>query len=118
MLFRSPGIAEAAVYGVAVGGAEGRAGMALLSVEGEPDLMEIARRMRNLPDYARPVFLRMRRQIAITATFKHKKHDLAKEGFDPDAIIDPLYVFDRAQGAYVALNSQRFAAIQSGAMRL
>jgi fatty-acyl-CoA synthase len=43
---------------------------------------------------------------------------LAKEGFDPDAIVDPLYVFDRAQGAYVALTRDRFAAIQSGTMRL
>ena len=113
-----PGIVEAAVYGVAVGGAEGRAGMALLGVEGELDLMEIAERMRSLPDYARPVFLRVRRRIEITATFKHKKHDLAKEGFDPDAIVDPLYVFDRAQGVYVALNRNRFAAIQNGTMRL
>jgi fatty-acyl-CoA synthase len=115
-----PGIAEAVVYGVAVAGAEGRAGMALLGVEveGELDLMEIAERMRSLPDYARPVFLRVRRQIEITATFKHKKHDLAKEGFDPNVIVDPLYVFDRTQGAYVAMNRHRFAAIQSGTMRI
>jgi fatty-acyl-CoA synthase len=113
-----PGIAEAVVYGVAVAGAEGRAGMALLGGEGDLDLPKIARQMRNLPDYARPVFLRVKRQIEMTATFKHKKHDLAKEGFDPDAIVDPLYVFDRAQGAYVALTRDRFAAIQSGTMRL
>jgi fatty-acyl-CoA synthase len=113
-----PGIAEAAVYGVAVAGAEGRAGMALLGLEGEPDLAEIAGRMRNLPDYARPVFLRVRRRLEVTATFKHKKHDLARQGFDPGLIADPLYVFDRAQDAYVPLDRQRFAAIQSGAMRL
>jgi fatty-acyl-CoA synthase len=112
-----PGIAEAAVYGVAVDGAEGRAGMALLGVEGELDLTEVAWQLHTLPDYARPVFLRARRRIEITATFKHKKHDLAKEGFDPDAIVDPLYVFDRAQGAYVALTRDRFAAIRNRAMR-
>ena len=92
--------------------------MALLGVEGELDLKEIAGRLGALPDYARPIFLRVRRRIEITATFKHKKHDLAKEGFDPGVIVDPLYVFDRAQGAYVAMNRDRFAAIQSGAMRL
>jgi fatty-acyl-CoA synthase len=113
-----PGIAEAAVYGVAVAGAEGRAGMALLGLEGEPDVAEIAARMRNLPDYARPVFLRVRRRLEVTATFKHKKHDLARQGFDPGLIVDPLYVFDRTQDAYVPLNRQRFAAIRSGAMRL
>jgi len=113
-----PGVAEAAVYGVAVAGAEGRAGMALLGVEGEPDLAEIAARMRSLPDYARPVFLRVTRRLEVTATFKHKKRDLAGQGFDPGLIADPLYVFDRAQDAYVPLDRQGFAAIQSGAMRL
>ena len=86
-----PGVAEAAVYGVAIPGVEGRAGMALLGVEGELDLPELALRLRALPDYARPVFLRLRRELELTATFKHKKHDLAKEGFDPDRVADPLY---------------------------
>jgi fatty-acyl-CoA synthase len=113
-----PGIVEAAVYGVAVPGAEGRAGMALLGVEGQPDLVELARSLRALPDYARPVFLRVKRELEITATFKHKKGDLAGEGFDPDRSDDPLYVFDRDTAAYVALDRDRFARIQSGAMRL
>ena len=113
-----PGIAEAAVYGVAVPGAEGRAGMALLAATSALDLAEIASRMQALPDYARPVFLRVRRELEVTATFKHRKNDLAKEGFDPLGIADPLYVFDRAQGAYVTLDRERFGAIESGAMRL
>jgi fatty-acyl-CoA synthase len=113
-----PGIAEAAVYGVAVPGAEGRAGMALIAAESALDLVEIARRMQALPDYARPVFLRVRRELEVTATFKHRKNDLAKEGFNPLGIADPLYVFDRAQGAYVPLDADRFAAIESGAIRL
>jgi fatty-acyl-CoA synthase len=113
-----PGIVEATVYGVAVPGADGRAGMALLGAEGELDLADVARCLRALPDYARPLFLRLRRQLEITATFKHKKHDMVNEGFDPGRITDPLYVFDRAQGAYVVLDRDRFAAIESGAMRL
>ena len=113
-----PGIAEAAVYGVAVPGAEGRAGMALVAATGALDLADVAKAMRALPDYARPVFLRLRRQLEITATFKHRKNDLAKEGFDPRAIADPLYVFDRAKDAYVELDSDRFKAIVSGAMRI
>ena len=113
-----PGIIEAVVYGVAVPGAEGRAGMALLATEGRPDLVEIARHMRVMPDYARPIFLRVTRKLEVTATFKHKKHDLAKEGFDPGRIADPLYVFERKLGAYVALDRDRFARIESGAMRL
>ena len=113
-----PGVVEAVVYGVAVPGADGRAGMALLGVEGGLDLAEVARHMRALPDYARPGFLARAAQIETTATFKHKKHDLAREGFDPGRVADPLYVFDRAQDAYVALDRERFARITSGAMRL
>jgi fatty-acyl-CoA synthase len=113
-----PGIVEAAVYGVAVPGADGRAGMALLGVEGQVDLVEVTQSLRALPDYARPVFLRVKRELEITATFKHKKGDLAGEGFDPGRTDDPLYVFDRDAGTYVALDRDRFARIQSGAMRL
>jgi fatty-acyl-CoA synthase len=92
--------------------------MALIAATSALDLAKITEGMRALPDYARPVFLRVRRELDITATFKHRKHDLAKEGFDPLGIADPLYVFDRAQGAYVALDADRFAAIECGAMRL
>jgi fatty-acyl-CoA synthase len=113
-----PGIGEAAVYGVAVPGADGRAGMALLAAEGEIDLADIALRMRALPDYARPVFLRVKKQLEVTATFKHRKHALAKEGFDPARIADPLYVYDREKGAYVALDRDRYMAIEGGLARL
>jgi fatty-acyl-CoA synthase len=112
-----PGIAEAAVYGVAIPGTEGRAGMALLAADDALDLTALVEHLRALPDYARPVFLRLGAKLEITATFKHKKHDLAKEGFDPSRIADPLYVFDRARGAYVALDTGRFAQIAAGAMR-
>ena len=113
-----PGVVEAVVYGVAVPGAEGRAGMALLGVAGDFDLAALVRQMRALPDYARPVFLRVARAIDTTATFKHKRGDLIEEGFDPRVVADPLYVFDRPRDAYVALDGDRFAAIESGAMRL
>ena len=113
-----PGVVEAVVYGVAVSGAEGRAGMALLRIEGDLDLADVARHMRALPDYARPVFLRVRRKLETTATFKYKRRDLIEEGFDPDVVTDRLYVFDRAQDAYVALDRHRFAKIESGVLRL
>ena len=113
-----PGVAEATVYGVTVPGAEGRAGMASLVIAGDLDLATLADHLRALPDYARPLFLRVARALAMTATFKPKKHDLAKEGFDPARIGEPLYVFDRARDAYVALGSDVFALIESGAMRL
>ena len=118
LLCACPGVVEAVVYGVAVPGAEGRAGMAMLGVAGGLDLTALASHLRALPDYARPVFLRVRRTIETTATFKHKRQDIIEEGFDPGRIADPLYVFDRAQDAYVVLDSKRFTRIINGAIRL
>jgi fatty-acyl-CoA synthase len=44
--------------------------------------------------------------------------DLVKDGFDPGAISDPLYMLDPGQQAYVPLDAARFADIQSGKVRL
>jgi fatty-acyl-CoA synthase len=113
-----PGVADAAVYGVKVPGAEGRAGMAWLGARGSIDLADLTRRLDALPVYARPVFIRIGESLEVTATFKHKKAEMAGQGYDPAAIQDALYVYSRAEGAYVELDCERFAAIQSGLMRL
>ena len=65
-----PGVTQAIVYGVAVPGAEGRAGMALLKIDGRFDLGALARRLEILPGYARPQFLRVVLEIEATETFK------------------------------------------------
>ncbi len=117
VLAAAPGIVEAIVYGVAIPGAEGRAGMALLAAEGALDLEDIARRLEALPRYARPLFLRVKPKLDVTSTFKPKRREIAEEGFDPARVADPLYVFDAERGAYVAVDASRFAAIQSGTMR-
>jgi hypothetical protein len=36
-----------------------------------------------LPSYARPLFVRLRSDMEITSTFKHRKTTYVKEGFDP-----------------------------------
>ena len=41
-----------------------------------------------------------------------------REGFDPAAVCDPLYVRDSRDGEYYPLDAQAFAAIQTGATRL
>jgi fatty-acyl-CoA synthase len=112
------GVREAVVYGVAVPGAEGKAGMAVIAADPPPDLDDIARRLESLPRYARPLFLRLRPALDLTSTFKPKRGEMADEGFDPARIADPLYVFDAERGAYVALDAARFRAIESGAIRL
>ena len=71
-----------------------------------------------LPPYARPLFLRIKKDIDVTSTFKHKKSDLAREGFDPATTSDTLYFDDRERQAYVPLDAALHARIVTGAIRL
>jgi fatty-acyl-CoA synthase len=113
------GIAEATVYGVSVPGTEGAAGMAALVVDGTLDLPELRKHLRRvLPPYARPLFLRIQDRIAVTATFKHQKAELAREGFDPAASDDAIYFDDPSQRAYVRLDGALSERIKAGAVRL
>ena len=114
-----PGITDATVYGVPVPGTEGAAGMVALVVDGRLDLMELRKHLaRVLPSYARPLFLRIQERIAVTATFKHKKSELAHEGFDPAVSDDAIYFDDPSRQAYVRLDGALFERIKSSAVRL
>ncbi|MGY2046987.1 long-chain-acyl-CoA synthetase [Methylobacterium sp. JK268] len=118
-LARAPGVREAVVYGVAVPGTEGRAGMAALAVGPGFDLATLrAHLAAELPAYARPLFLRLRGSFEITETFKQKKQALGDEGFDPERVGDPLFFDDAAAGAYVPLDADLHARIVGGAVRL
>jgi fatty-acyl-CoA synthase len=112
------GIREANVYGVTIEGVDGRAGMASLVVDGDFDLDGLPRHLSALPVYARPIFLRLAPRIEVTGTFKQRKVDLVREGFNPAAISDPIYVFDNDTGKYESLTLQRHNEILSGQMRL
>jgi fatty-acyl-CoA synthase len=110
-----PGVIEATVYGVAVPGRDGRAGMA--AIAGTPDLAGLwAHLAARLPDYARPVFLRLTGALAVTATFKHRKNNLAREGFAATA--DPVFVADRERKTYVPLDKVLLARVKAGTLRL
>jgi fatty-acyl-CoA synthase len=113
------GVVDAVVYGVAVPGMEGRAGMAALVTTDDFDPAIFASHLaERLPEYARPIFLRLCRDIATTGTFKPQKQALAREGFDPAATDDALYAFDRSQRAYAPLSDELHRRITAGDMRL
>jgi fatty-acyl-CoA synthase len=114
-----PGVKEANVYGVRVPGAEGRAGMAALVVEDELDLAGFHRHVaQQLPAFARPVFLRIQKEIQTTTTFKQRKVDLVKEGFDPTAIADTIYFLHPGKQAYVRLDPALYSSISSREVKL
>ena len=108
-----PGVKEAVVYGVVVPGADGRAGMALLKIDGDFDLDALPGRLDILPRYARPLFVRFASKIETTETFKAKRRAYVDQGFDPERIEDPLYVFDGHRQAFVVLDAERYAAIRN-----
>jgi fatty-acyl-CoA synthase len=115
----APGVLAASVYGVSAPGAEGRAGMATLVVTPDFDVDGLAGRLAaRLPDYARPVFLRLTRELAMTETFKQKKARSAAEGFDPAGTDDPLFYYDRAAMRYAPLDRPAFERIAAGLIRL
>ena len=94
-----PGVLEANVYGVAVEGADGRAGMAGLVVDPSFDLAVFGARVaEELPPYAQPVFVRILPAIETTGTFKVRKVDLVADGYDPGKVKGPLYVRDPRKG--------------------
>jgi fatty-acyl-CoA synthase len=114
-----PGIKEANVYGVRVPGRDGKAGMAAIVATPGLDLAALHRELAaRLPEYARPVFLRMMPEIDVTGTFKQKKIDLARAGFDPAGVEDPVYVDDPQRGTFVRLDRPLYDRIVAGDVRL
>jgi fatty-acyl-CoA synthase len=116
-----PGVVATAVYGVAVPGYDGRAGMAVIEVDSAapPDLDVLARRLGEaLAAYARPLFLRLTERLDTTGTFKPRKADLVADGFDPARVRDPLFLLDPRSGRYVPLRADLHAAVVAGTIRL
>ncbi|KAJ0181727.1 hypothetical protein K1T71_002449 [Dendrolimus kikuchii] len=115
-----PALAQRAcvVYGVSIPQTEGRAGMAAIAdPTNNIDLKKLAKDLDDtLPSYARPLFLRIMNDIEITGTFKLKKLQYQKEGFDPDVIKEPLYF--RSGADFTPVTSQLFTDICNGKVKL
>ncbi|MGD9979720.1 MAG: long-chain-acyl-CoA synthetase [Hyphomonadaceae bacterium] len=119
VISRYPGVDEANVYGVKIDKLDGRAGMAAIT-PGENFQLEGLRDhlVRELPAYARPLFIRITPAIETTGTFKYRKVDLVRDGFDPTRLEHALYFDHPEEHAYVPLTPDLYAKIQSGAFKL
>ena len=105
-------IEEVNVYGVDLPGNDGRAGMAAIVTKSDIDLEELYNHLKNsLPSYAMPIILRVQKEIEITGTFKHKKVDLVKEGYNPQNVLDPLFFIDDKNGNYINLDDNLYEKI-------
>jgi fatty-acyl-CoA synthase len=114
-----PGIRQANVYGVSVPGMDGRAGMAMIVSDSELDLVALqAHLCDRLPAYANPLFLRICSQLETTGTFKHTKSSLVREGCNPAAVDDVIYLNDRQRGTFVPLDTKLYDRLTIGEVRL
>jgi fatty-acyl-CoA synthase len=96
-------IEHAAVYGVALPGADGKAGMAAIILRrgAEFDGVGIARRLyERLPSYAVPLFIRVVEELEQTSTFRNRKVELRKAGYAAEAD-GRLYVLEGRDNGYV-----------------
>ena len=116
---QAPGISTANVYGVEVPGTDGRAGMAAVTADGEIDFDTLYDWFaERLPKYAIPLFIRVQPEAETTGTFKYRKVELVKEGFDPDQVGgEPVYFYDPNSGKYELLTQDGYDTLKSGAVK-
>ncbi|XP_014401301.1 PREDICTED: long-chain fatty acid transport protein 1 [Myotis brandtii] len=120
VLSRLLGQTDVAVYGVAVPGVEGKAGMAAIAdPHGQLSPNALYQELQKvLAPYARPIFLRLLPQMDTTGTFKIQKTRLQHEGFDPSQTSDRLFFLDLKQGHYLPLDQGVYTQICSGSFSL
>jgi fatty-acyl-CoA synthase len=96
VICRCPGILGAVVFGVEVPRCEGRAGMAEIKIDGTFSFDDFVKHVEtNLPEYARPLFVRICDTLEVTGTFKYKKgQSLSADGLLASATADVWY-YDR-----------------------
>lgn len=110
------------VYGVHLPDTDGRAGMASITLDGADELDGkglVAHVDKFLPAYARPIFIRVQPEAETTGTFKYRKVDLVKEGYDLTKIDegDKLYVRLPGADAYEPLTPDIQAQIEKGEVK-
>ncbi len=113
-------IEDSNVYGVSVKNTEGRCGMVALTLlpGATMDWKAFAAYVvKNLPVYARPYFVRIRREKDATSSFKQVKMGLQKDGFNPSVVRDPLYFLEPKKNTYVKLNKKLYDEIEAGKIK-
>ena len=109
-----PGLESINIYGVKVPEHEGRAGMAAVVMQPghvfEPQRF-YALTAERLPSYAAPLFVRVAPAADMTTTFKLRKGDLQRAGYDPANFSDPLFVRDEKNATYAPYSPEALARL-------
>ncbi len=110
-------VAFSNVYGVEIPGADGRAGMAAIVFRDGVDSSQVdlanlsGHIMRNLPGYARPIFVRVLAELPTTTTLKLQKKDLRDQAFHLDQVDQELLVLEPGTNVYRKLDSDFYDRI-------
>ena len=62
--------------------------------------------------------MRVCKALESTETFKQKKQQLLREGFDPAQVTDPLFLKNPADGRYQPIDRTVYTRIVKGLIRL
>jgi acyl-CoA synthetase (AMP-forming)/AMP-acid ligase II len=124
VLGKHDAVVEANVYGVQVPGYDGRAGCAAVILKSQTANDEILRSLakhvqKELPGFARPIWLRVTKQMQTTGTNKQQKTVLQSEGIDPEVAErggDVLYWLKA--GTYVRFTGKDLREIEGGGVKL
>ena len=119
VIARFKGVEEVNVYGVSVGKLDGRAGMAAIAPGEGFELGGLRGFLaRELPAYARPIFIRIQPAIETTGTFKYRKVDLVRDGFDPHKCEHEIWFDHPERHEYVRVTPELYDQIQAGGFKL
>jgi acyl-CoA synthetase (AMP-forming)/AMP-acid ligase II len=117
--------ADVTVYGVPVPDYDGKVGMAAVVLKEGLGVEDVdwsgfhKECTEHLTSYSRPAFVRVQEAVKVTATFKHQKSDLVKDGFDPAVMNnDKLFLYDQRNGKVLPLTADTFQQINSGKIKL
>lgn len=105
------------VYGVEIPGTDGRAGMAAIVFRdgvdlGSVDLSALSAHINDhLPAYARPVFIRVLKELPTTSTLKMQKNDLREQAYHLDRVQDALLVMKPRETVYCRLDTDYYDKI-------
>ncbi|MVU81876.1 long-chain-acyl-CoA synthetase [Nocardia sp. ET3-3] len=109
-------VTQAVVFGVDIPGADGKAGMAAVTLhEGAAFDGKVAAKALydRLPTYAVPLFIRVVPELEQTSTFKSRKVELRKQGYTPDDH-SALYVLAGRADGYVPAYPDYAAEVAAG----
>lgn len=113
-----PGVATANVYGIPLPGYDGKAGMAAITTDDDVDFDGMYAALgQKLPSYAIPIFIRVQRDADTTGTFKYRKVELVKDGFNIDEVTDPIWMYHPERKIYVPFTQDRYDSLRSGAFK-